>query len=237
MSIIINGQTRQAHAQIVTSGLAIALDIADNRCYTSGSRTLYNLSATSSRYITNATLTPSASWVKTSTGGAGSLAFSGSYAYYDYNYQTPSGSIALQSYTLLTWVSGSSPFFNVGTGLTSQNMGTLGYGSFNSYFPTFYLRSQQGQNTQAQSTIAIDPTRWNQIGVSAALTGNRAIRLYINGVVSSITTANGVSFNPPTIGLTNTGEFTLGNTLYYNRVLTDAEVLQNYNAQKSRFNR
>jgi hypothetical protein len=236
MSIIVNGQTQQSHEQIVTAGLAIALDAADHRCYVSGSPVLYNLSPTSSRYSTSAVLTPSASWITPSTGGAGSIAFSGSYAYWEYYFQTPSGSVAPvnQPYTLFCWASGSQFSLSVGGGKPSEQIGKLYYSPTNNYTPYFQLTSPTS-NTTVTSPFSVNATVWNQIGVSWSGNVSKLIKLYINGAMVSSGTTSTNTFYSPIQGLTTLGAFTFGNSLYYNRVLTDAEVLQNYNAQKARF--
>jgi hypothetical protein len=89
---------------------------------------------------------------------------------------------------------------------------------------------------------------WTNINInfdlSQASSANR-IRPYVNGV-DVFSVAN----NPPSTFPTSTGEYWLGeeangylvpfkgnisNLILYNRVLTTSEVLQNYNATKSRF--
>ena len=78
---------------------------------------------------------------------------------------------------------------------------------------------------------------------NATLTFNTTagMALYVNGVLDSTYTAQ---LTPPAGGQTNVAAYSAGGNLLdgriavaliYNRVLTAGEVLQNYNAQKSRF--
>ena len=76
-------------------------------------------------------------------------------------------------------------------------------------------------------------------GVWAA---GQSIKIYVNGVLEGTTTTNYTSLRTSTsgwvIGSVSTSLFTSGNNAVaqvYNRALSDAEVMTNYNAVKSRF--
>jgi len=74
---------------------------------------------------------------------------------------------------------------------------------------------------------------------------NTNMSLYKNGVFYSITSSAGVSVSsqfsrftlgtPTAILASYCGNNRIGNALIYNRALSATEVLQNYNAQKTRF--
>jgi hypothetical protein len=86
----------------------------------------------------------------------------------------------------------------------------------------------------------ITTTRWNFVCVSFS---SATTKFYINGVLDSTKTASFSSFTPSgklKIGRRafNTSSIfsgSIGMVMIYNKVLTDNEILQNYNSQKSRF--
>ena len=88
------------------------------------------------------------------------------------------------------------------------------------------------------STVA-NNTWYNVTGVWAA---GQSIKIYVNGVLEGTTTTNYTSLRTSTsgwvIGSVSTSNFTSGNNavaLVYNRALSDAEIMTNFNAVKSRF--
>ena len=90
------------------------------------------------------------------------------------------------------------------------------------------------------STQIISSLNWYNATIT--FTSNSQIILYLNGI-SILSRATGLLTNstqPLRIGQSNDLFFNIYNgsvaqTLVYNRVLTAAEILQNYNATKSRF--
>jgi len=96
------------------------------------------------------------------------------------------------------------------------------------------------------STTEITLSQWNHVSISAN-TSDNTIRGYINGVKFSDNTAYSISSGGTTntstynIGVghssVNTSKFTgqIGIIRAYNVALTDAEILENYNTEKSTF--
>jgi hypothetical protein len=88
------------------------------------------------------------------------------------------------------------------------------------------------------STLA-NNTWYNVTGVWAA---GQSIKVYVNGSLEGTTNTSGTSLRTSisgwVVGSINTSIFTSGNNavaLVYNRVLSDAEIMTNFNAVKSRF--
>lgn len=78
--------------------------------------------------------------------------------------------------------------------------------------------------------------------ITAVWTAGQSIKIYVNGVLEGTTTTNYTSLRTSSsgwvIGSVQTSNFTSGNNavaLVYNRALTDAEIMTNFNAVKSRF--
>ena len=73
------------------------------------------------------------------------------------------------------------------------------------------------------------------------MAANGNVGVYVNGSLIETKTGNGLGSTPTSefsIGCVNQNHFVNGNIAavhLYDRVLTDAEVLQNYNIQKNRF--
>ena len=98
--------------------------------------------------------------------------------------------------------------------------------------------STVGVFVNGTSTLA-NNTWYNVTGVWAA---GQSIKIYVNGVLEGTTTTNYTSLRTSTsgwvIGSVSTSLFTSGNNAVaqvYNRALSDAEIMTNYNAVKSRF--
>lgn len=78
--------------------------------------------------------------------------------------------------------------------------------------------------------------------ITAVWTAGQSIKIYVNGVLEGTTNTTGTSLRTSTsgwaIGSVATSIFTSGNNAVaqvYNRVLSDAEIMTNFNAVKSRF--
>jgi hypothetical protein len=85
------------------------------------------------------------------------------------------------------------------------------------------------------------PTGWTHIAYVIVGSNNSAHKLYINGI-SQVLTNNGGSHGGTagwTLGANSAGDEywfgNIGSISLYNRILTQAEVSQNFNAQRSRF--
>ena len=216
--------------RIVTSGLVLALDAAERLSYPRTGTTWRDLSGNSN----NGTLTNGPTF---SSGNMGSIVFDGSD---DYVGCGNNSSINLTSYiTLSTWTKkayGSSASVAIDKGRDN-------YGAWSLLFDVtankveFHCRIS-GTNSSVVSNTSYGNNIWTNI--TSIFTGTNLL-IYINGKLDNTTTISG------TIG-TNAIDFSIGkandgynwsgqvaNVLMYNTALSATEILQNYNATKSRF--
>jgi hypothetical protein len=229
--------TQFAFGKIVTDGLVLALDAADKNSYPGSGTTWRDMSGNGN----NGTLVngPTFSLVN-----GGYINYDGIDDYADFgnifNFTT-------QDFTFSHWI-----YFNSLT-TTTVNQGPVTFykGGFNN----------SGYYTQASSVGALVFVT-NQIG-AAQVTSTAAgavaagawysvtytrsgssVRIYVNGVDS--TSSAGTHINPSATGnsfrIANYqngfiySNMRTANFLTYNRALSASEVLQNYNATKTRFN-
>ena len=210
---------------IVENGLVLCLDAANKRSYPGTGTTWTDLSGNGN----NGTLTNGPTF---SAGNQGSIVFDGTNDYVPIGTSGfPFGSSAG---TLSGWAktntisSGYIWIVSYGTALGSQSR-FLGINS------STYLFGGYGDDINA-SGVPLN-TWFNMVGV---YDGTNAF-LYINGNLVSGPTAkswNTIANNAQLGRQTNGGEYWNGNisqVQVYNRALSATEVLQNYNATKSRF--
>jgi hypothetical protein len=216
--------------RIVTSGLVLALDAADKLSYRGSGTTWRDLSGNNN----TGTLTNGPTF---STGNMGSIVFDG---VDDYVNCGNNSSINLTSYiTLSTWTKkayGSSASVAIDKGRDN-------YGAWSLLFDVvankveFHCRIS-GTNSSVVSNTSYGNNIWTNI--TAVFTGTNLL-IYINGRLDNTTNISG------TIG-TNAIDFSIGkandgfnwggrvaNVLMYNTALSATDVLNNYNAVKSRF--
>jgi len=143
---------------------------------------------------------------------------------------------------MFTWVKttygGYQSFISTGTAASSQsfnlvkytsNIGVMGYN--NDYYPS-----------SGNSGITITDGVWHYIGVTFDGTN---LRMYVDGVLDntsgtitySTTGQNNYVARSSHAGNENFVNGSMGMVHVYNRALSGAEVLQNYNATKGRFGR
>jgi hypothetical protein len=228
--------------RIVTDGLVLSLDAADRNSYVSGSTVWNDLSGNNNSGSLIATPT-------FSSANNGVLTFNGSNQYVS----TPIQNLD-RPCTFSTWVN-----FNNLTGfqtLAGQDTSVaISRGRF--YF--------QKAGSTAEGLIlnvvnfsivlnagsivlinAINPVVTNQWYNYSAVLTTTTLSLYENGILQNTVSDSNTFLTPNTTITLNAGYF--GNAivdyvnsrsssfLIYNRALSASEVLQNYNAQKSRFN-
>ena len=217
---------------IVTSGLVLCVDAGNPRSY-SGSGTAWN-DATTSGF--NYTLTNSPTYT---SGTSGFFTFDGVN-----DYATASNNTALDTQTpsVEVWVK---------TNATTQNGFWFEKGTVNTQYSLFqegaviqwrqFFSSGQGLTNLSTTTATyMNTSNWYQI-VGTFTSGSRI--LYINGVqVNADSQAGTISTNTggQWIGVYGgaAGYFYNGSLSIcrvYNRVLTAAEILQNFNAQRGRY--
>lgn len=208
--------------RIITSGLVLALDAADINSYPGTGTTWYDLSGNGN----DGTLTNGPTF---DAREQGSISFDGSNDYVTFS------EIELTSWTISYW------FYHVGT----ANEMTVG--EFNTTNNRFYhrdtgtsyrLRVHNNDNVSVGDMVIGDKReQWTHLAYSMT-TGQ--IRGWVNGNLElDTTTANTPNFIFDTIGLPYTSTYywkgRIGPLTIHTRQLTSDEVLQNFNATKSRF--
>jgi hypothetical protein len=220
--------------RIVTDGLILSLDASDRNSYASGSATWTDLSGNSN----NGTLQNSPTYSSSSNGG---ITFLSTGQYTSTNIVVPSPSFQPTTYEIafipatgsivpLSGLIGWSGYLTDGfsLGITSNIIVSQGY---NGSTVTFY--------DNASGTIS-----YSSANVVTAVYEKLKNTYYRNGVLYSTTnytTPVVASSTSIRIGGYSQGGWTQSQcTLFYarvyNKALSASEVLQNYNASKSRFN-
>jgi hypothetical protein len=218
-----------AHSpSIVTTGLVLCVDAGNPRSY-SGSGTQWN-DATSSGF--NFALTNGPVY---SSSNLGSFTFDG---VNDFASASDNTALNTQTPTVEVWVK---------TNATTQNGFWFEKGTVNSQYALFQeggliqWRMNIGGVTNLSTTTAsfMNTSNWFQV-VGTYTSGSRI--LYINGVqVNSDAQTGTISTNASGmyIGSYNSGGYYYNGALsicrVYNRVLSAAEVLQNFNATRGRY--
>ena len=234
--------TQYAFGQIVTNGLVLTLDAADRNSYVSGSATWNDLTA--NNY--NGTLTNGPTFVSTN---GGSINFDGVDDHVNIPYNS---NLNLASWTLSSWVKlNATPDF-------TDTIISRGYDSgftVNYYIDcrtNFQVGSYKG-SPLADQFVTSSTTTASRIGlwtnVVAYRTTDYKVGVYINGVRENEVTYTLADFSSTSVNSTiNLGALNQNGTMarflnaqiassqLYNRALSSSEVLQNFNAQKSRFN-
>ena len=227
---------------IVTNGLVLALDAANQKSYISGSINWNDLSGNgNSGTLTNGPTFNSAN--------GGSIVFDGSNDYVDFG--NPTSLNISTSLTLESWVY----FTNITTGAAKTIIARWGSGQ-RSYklaalvsSKNFYIDiSDTGNNDiyRLSNTIITINIWYHVVGVYTSGV-SPTLNVYVNGVLDNSTLAGTI----PSSIYSGTSIFNIGtdvvvggnyyqgnisNSKIYNRALSASEVQQNYNAQKSRFN-
>ena len=227
--------TEYAFGKIVTNGLVLSLDAADQNSY-SGSGTVWaDLSGNnnSGSLISGPTF---------SSANGGSFALNGTNQYASVNTAAsiPTGATARTVNIWFftnpsTWANDVNNLFQYGSNTTRTSFGI----DFSTY-PVMEVWTF-GDDITFSSSFA--QTGWKNITVT--YNGATTILIYENGSFTHTTTLGGAlntTANAVTIGAANptvyTGYYFTGSiatTQLYNRALSATEIAQNYDAQKSRF--
>lgn len=212
---------------LIQDGLVLALDASDRNSYVSGSTTWFDLSGNN---FTGSLLNGPAF----NTGSNGTIVFDG------VDDRVSLGYLPLLNNTDITqeaWVNATN-FINW-HGIIS-NMPSWGTG-FSLQIGTIQNIAAMISGTYLKTSWTPSLNTWYHIVGTHRSSDNLAV-LYVNGVQEN-NTIQPVSYS--TNAVTEVGVFYTGGSLYfagriglaktYNRALSAAEVLQNYNNQKSRF--
>jgi hypothetical protein len=220
------------------NGLILHLDAANVKSYLGSGTTWTDLSGNGN----NGTLTNGPTF---SSNNLGSIVFDGTNDYVNVSYNsilnTPNG--ATYEMWIKPTVATTGPFLNRGTsdsGATPDNPRFVALSTGALYFDW----SSPGVDVYLQTaTGVVTMGSWNQ--VIGLATPSAQLRTFVNGVETSYSTrVNSLSSTLPNtatsleIGAATYYQFFNGSisiVRLYNRVLSATEILQNYNATKSRF--
>jgi hypothetical protein len=219
--------------RIVTSGLVLALDAAERLSYPRTGTTWRDLSGNNN----TGTLTNGPTF---SAANMGSIVFDGTNDYTDFS----DFSLGNQ-FTFCCWIKTSSTSFSqlIARGNTGDTAGVYLAINLSTGLLAAGGNNGSGWNSNSISTITINDNRWHYVVGVYNQTSNNCTG-YVDGILgSSISlTFDSNSYTPKN---TKIGKNQIGSSQYYNgnialsqiynRALTAAEVLQNYNAVKSRF--
>jgi hypothetical protein len=230
--------TQFAFGKIVTDGLVLALDAADKNSYPGSGTTWTDLS----QFNNTGSLINTPTF-DTSNGGNFQFATN------DYVILPENSALNNQTISIELWFK---------TNATSQNGMIFEKGQLNAQYNLFQegsslfwrqrLTTTAVLNLSITTSTYISTTKWTHL-VATFVSGD--IRLYVNGVLANSGTSTGtIATDLNGISIGTWGGFTTrpadGRGYYFNgsiavlkaysKVLSQNEILQNYNAQKSRFN-
>ena len=209
---------------IVTNGLVLNLDGGFTPSYTTSGITWYDLSYG----VNNGTLTNGPTF---NTSNGGSIVFDGVDDCVVVN--SNANILSYSTYTKISWFYITSYLYNIISG------GNSGQHAFWLAGTNKLHAGHNGQWSTVVSTTSLSLNTW----YFGAVTFNTTTgwKLYVNGTSES-TSSSTSTFNGGSeilVGAYGTGSNVFGGRIaiaqVYNRVLSDAEILQNFNAQKSRF--
>jgi len=221
--------------KIVTDGLVLYLDAANSKSYVSGSTTWNDIS----RSGINGTLVNGPTFTG-SNGGA--IVFDGSNDSVNLNNNFSGSTENNVTVEALVWlnVSQNTKIFTANyTQINNPTGFGLGISDSNNNIVKWFTGNLGTTNTIFSTTTLANQQYYHAVG-----TYDGSIkRLYINGILeASASVNNGINNTATTASVgylryTNTQYFNgrIAITKIYNRALTAQEVLQNYNATKTRF--
>lgn len=229
---------------IVTDGLVLIVDAGYTVSYPTTASTWYDISGGN---ITG-TLTNGPTFSSTRSG---SIVFDGTNDYVTFGNQNLG--IDLTSKSFCAWVNLSASLSNPTSIMDKQFDNTppsSNYGGWGFWIGSdrkLWWWSMPNQDIRDNGSATIGTNVWTHIAITYNASTKTAA-FYINGALnSSVTNANIVDQSsgtqPLSIAVARLGQVNqagylngaIANVFAYNRVLTAAEILTNYNAQKSRF--
>jgi hypothetical protein len=244
--------TQYANGKIVTNGLILCLDAADRNSYPGSGTTWYDVSGNNYHFTLNG------SYSFTTNNGASCFSFPGDYS--NQTYASRAGAIShdvgTQCTIQITYSSIGGATYNGCSRLFSMSDGSSANNDYSTYFTLascdsykhglWYQNSPGGLYPTTNTVTATDS--W--FTVTYSWTSGTSAKVYTNSVLENSTNSVASAFNYANVGrMTVCMNSALGGGTYqehtnakvskvimYNRQLSDAEVKQNYNAQKSRFN-
>ena len=219
---------------IIDDGLVIILDANDKNSYPGVGTVWYDLSGNGN----HATLVNSPTF-----NSLGYLTFDGTNDYASITFQAASMAAWANEQTLIFWTYHT---FNDGTRRNIWNQSYGGYGTWTHEggYSVNYYYGDAGFDSQPYSALTLGSTAigvWNMLATTRNTTN---VYWYQNGSLSTSAAHAYGSLTTTTanisIGIGYTGTYWVGNiglVQCYNRRLSDAEILFNYNTARKRFNR
>ena len=221
---------------IVTNGLVLNVDAGFIPSYPSNGSTWYDISSSGN----NGALTNGPTF---SSANGGTLVFDGVDDYVDCGANSitkPTGSM-----TISYWFKGVSTTLNFATGVGAGGFsGQRGYilGPNTGTQLAFFIASSSTNVVAATYNVTINPSIWYHI--SGVFLASNYLKIFLNGsevasntssIPSSQYTGNGLSLKIGSRGDSYYFTGSIAQFSMYHRALSSNEILQNYNAQKSRF--
>jgi hypothetical protein len=243
MASIINGRgfvgvrtgTVSSGPSIVTNGLKLYLDAGNTSSYPGTGTVWTDISGNGN----NGTLVNGGTGLSYNSANGGNIVFDGTN-----DYIKPPNSTTLQSnnFTLSSWVNVSTLGINQYF-IDTSSSSFLGYGYSYRIKSDNKIRFWAYDSTNAlDTTITVLANSWYNI-VATYNNTSKTQTIYVNGNLS-VTNTHTNTFNLSTISYLQIGKSQLldgplngkiSNVQIYNRDLSATEILQNYNALKSRF--
>jgi len=229
-----NAQKSKFIHTLVQQGMTLSLDAGNPYSYAGAGFDWYDVSGNS--YICTLINGP--------TYNNGAIVFDATNDFVDltYPYSVPIAASGNAVRSMFAWVrttsTGNQAFISTGTAASSQSFNLVKYGSYigvmgynNDYYPS-----------TGNAGILITDGVWHYIGVTFDGTN---LRMYVDGILDntsgtltySTTGQNNFIGKSSHTGNENYTNGSMGMVHVYNRALSGAEVLQNYNATKGRFGR
>jgi len=217
--------------RIVTDGLILSLDASDRNSYVSGSTTWTDLSGNNN----NGTLVNGPTF---DSGSNGSIVFNGTSNYVNCGYVMDFSNSFTLEFAFKTTYTGSQYMIGSKYDYTDPNF----WFGVNNNKLTFSLNIINGGKAEPASISNVNDGKW-YIGNAIYDSTTYTARVYLNSILQSSFIGNTAfkdanrsyyiaRFNPTSVYFPGT----IAYNRIYNKALSAAEVLQNYNASKSRFN-
>jgi hypothetical protein len=215
--------------RVVTDGLVLCLDAASRESYPGSGNIWKDLAGSNNGDLINGPTFSSAN--------GGSIVFDGSNDYVDCG---NASSLSITVGTVCAWFK--KPLGSGYKGLVDK--GRDGYGGWSLNVDEISSRARfkaniSGSNREILASSNYGNDVWTYV---CGLYDGTTLSIYQNGIISNSASYSGtIGTNSVSvrIGAANDGLYFSGNvsnTAIYNRALTHAEILQNYNATKSRYN-
>lgn len=215
--------------RIITDGLALCLDAGNTKSYPKSGTAWTDLSSNNR----NGTLTNGPTY--SSTNG-GSIVFDGTD-----DFVQCSGSLTVTAATFVAWIRRNGTQGSYDGILLSRGSNVTGM-MFQSSDQLAYIWNNAINTYTWQSGLTLPDLTWCMVAVSVTSTAATAYLCQSSGIISAINTVSHIStiLDDIKIGQDDFGgRFFTGNIAMaqlYNRALSAAEIQQNFNALRGRFN-